>query len=409
LIIRKLIIFVVLSQLSGCMSIPQTRPFVDQVTKQQAKTFPRYAEFANVYIQRPYSSRWTTYYDVFIDDKQVTQLQIGQSTNLKAAPGLYRFRVSEPENEYKLGVDLVAEFELELQAGGQVFLTCGDNREWDASDRFMLPAQACGEGGERRWVTQNGVKFCGQPKPDFKSKRELEWHGVVYSRVEFNNCRLLKDSSRFMKATYEMHDNHAHMVASDVEIVTPMKGMAASSKSTVAKAVPVAAKQKSVTSPVFAALKKSESCKLVNTHWAYTGESCKGGLATGKGSAEDNQGLKFIGSFANGKRVEGDIYQNEEMIFSGKLVDDKPHGNAVCLHEGEYEECRYFKGKRIDTLYKIRKENDKMRADMKRNKQARPISTYSSSQSSSVTDYAVNAAQKEATDRAVNYIFDSLF
>lgn len=42
-------------------------------------------------------------------------------------------------------------------------------------------------------------------------------------------------------------------------------------------------------------------------------------------------GLRYQGNFKAGQRVDGEIYQNGEMIFAGQLVEDKPHGEALCL------------------------------------------------------------------------------
>jgi len=156
----------------------------------------------------------------------------------------------------------------------------------------------------------------------------------------------------------------------------------------------------------FAQYQARAKCTLINNDWVYTGSQCKKGMAHGKGSAEDRQGLKFIGLFAAGQRVKGEIHQNNNMIFSGSLVDDKPEGSAICFYEGEYEECRFFKGKRIDTLYKIRKENEKMKGDIAQMKQSRPSA---SSRTKGIGDYAEDALKKEATDRAASFIFDQLF
>ena len=148
--------------------------------------------------------------------------------------------------------------------------------------------------------------------------------------------------------------------------------------------------------------------KLKNDNWAYTGKACENGLAHGMGRAEDNAGLKFIGMFENGQRTKGEIFQAGNMIFEGNLVDDKPNGNAICYYEGEHEECRFYKGKRIDTLYKIRKENAKMKEDMARMQPARSVSA-SNTSPKGVGDYAVDAVQQEGIDRATSFIFDSLF
>jgi len=156
----------------------------------------------------------------------------------------------------------------------------------------------------------------------------------------------------------------------------------------------------------FVVLQAKAECTLTNKDWVYTKGTCKHGLANGKGTAEDKQGLKFIGEFKNGQRIKGEIHQAGNMIFSGGLVNDKPDGDAICFFEGEYEECRFFKGKRIDTLYKMRKENAKMQAKMTQMQVSKQIS---SSQQKDVGDYAADALKREAADRAADYIFDRLF
>ncbi len=156
----------------------------------------------------------------------------------------------------------------------------------------------------------------------------------------------------------------------------------------------------------FEQLSRKAKCKLKNSNWVYTAENCKDGYAEGEGSAEDRSGLKFIGSFKAGSRVKGEIHQNDEMIFSGELVDDKPSGNAICLFEKEYEECRFFRGKRIDTLYKVRKENAKNMARMEKMQLQRQVSA---TKAKSSTDHAVDALEKEGMKRAASFIFDQLF
>jgi len=161
--------------------------------------------------------------------------------------------------------------------------------------------------------------------------------------------------------------------------------------------------------------KKHESkCKLKNRNWVYLGSNCKDGYADGEGTSIDRRGLKFIGKFASGERVKGDIHQNGEMIFSGDLKHDKPDGNAICFFEGEYEECRFFRGKRIDTLYKIRKENAKNLAkiEMIQKDNNKAVTRYNPNNASSETNeqnVVVDALEKEGAKRAASFIFDQLF
>ncbi len=164
----------------------------------------------------------------------------------------------------------------------------------------------------------------------------------------------------------------------------------------------------------FTTKRQQAKCRLMNYNWAYLGDSCKNGYADGDGSSIDRKGLKFVGTFKAGQRVKGDIMQNGEMIFSGDLKNDKPDGSAICFFEGEYEECRFFRGKRIDTLYKIRKENAKNLAKMEKMQKENAVAAQRNNNSnnnsqSNKPNALVGAIEKEATRRAASFIFDQLF
>lgn len=161
------------------------------------------------------------------------------------------------------------------------------------------------------------------------------------------------------------------------------------------------------------AFKKQQNeaqCRLNNLNWAYLGDNCLDGLADGEGSSVDKQGLKFTGSFKAGNRVTGDIHQDGDMIFSGDFKKDKPDGNAICMFEGEYEECRFFRGKRIDTLYKIRKENAKNLAKMEQlQAQQKQQKLSQNNNANGESNIVVDAIKREGTKRAASFIFDQLF
>ena len=153
-------------------------------------------------------------------------------------------------------------------------------------------------------------------------------------------------------------------------------------------------------------------CDLKSTNWAYLGDQCLDGLAHGEGSSVDRQGLTFIGTFKAGERVTGDIEQNGDMIFSGDFKKDKPDGSAICFFEGEYEECRFFRGKRIDTLYKIRKENAKNLAKIEQIQAEQQANQHSRSQqqnNNGQSNIVVDAIKKEGAKKAASFIFDQLF
>lgn len=163
-------------------------------------------------------------------------------------------------------------------------------------------------------------------------------------------------------------------------------------------------KEKNLKEIEFSKVLKASKCNLKNENWAYLKGNCKNGFADGQGSSINREGIKFIGVFKSGERVKGDITQGDEMIFSGVFLNDKPNGNGICLFEGEYEECRFFRGKRIDTLYKIRKENAKNLTQMEKLKHGRDQNLQHLK-----NNVMIDALEEEATKRAASFIFDKLF
>lgn len=158
----------------------------------------------------------------------------------------------------------------------------------------------------------------------------------------------------------------------------------------------------------FIAKQAKAKCALSNPNWAYLSDHCQNGLADGEGKAVDHQGLTFIGTFKAGERVSGDILQQGEMIFSGNFKQDKPDGSAICLFEGEYEECRFFRGKRIDALYKIRKENAKNLAQMTE-LQAQQNTNQTYQEQGNQSNIMVDALKEQGAKKAAAFIFDKLF
>lgn len=160
-------------------------------------------------------------------------------------------------------------------------------------------------------------------------------------------------------------------------------------------------------------LKQKQSCNLRETDWAYLGSNCKAGFAHGRGKAQNPvTELTFEGSFIDGARIEGVIYHQNEPLFEGKINQGKPDGNGICYHQNEPEECRYYKGKRIDGLYKQRMElavqqqyMEMLKLQMEKMKQQ---GTAANAQGS-ITDTARDALMKEAGDRVIGKIFDHLF
>lgn len=175
-----------------------------------------------------------------------------------------------------------------------------------------------------------------------------------------------------------------------------------------------------------AKLKESQACELKDQNWFYLGTNCEAGFAEGKGTAIHKDGeLKFSGMFASGMRTNGEIQHNNVPLFDGPIVDGKPNGIGVCFLKGQPEECKYYKGERIDTLHKQRIELASQRKYMELMKQemsemkemnAKPNVVVQQApvqqtgyQSPTVGDHVKDAVMKKAASTVTDMIFDSLF
>tara|TARA_R110001599_G_scaffold268051_1_gene468946 strand:+ start:201 stop:1373 length:1173 start_codon:yes stop_codon:yes gene_type:complete len=388
--LRILFAFLFLPLLIACSGIPQVQPVASTEQINQASRLSSLPEHANIYFARPYEVPEMSYHTIYINDKKVSQLLSVQYTNLKLAPGLYSFSIKSnspdyPDHQYYNRT--ISNFDLELEAGSVALLSCGKNSlsGWESTDRFILPLDSCTQNTGLSTINQDGITFCSKK---FEVKSELKWHGVVYSKESLENCKLTPNKNIIS----------GQMVLADASQIEAKVAVAANQNITQDLAEPLAIGAQAE----FDILMTNANCKVNNTNWAYTGENCSNGLAHGEGSAQDTKGLTFVGTFSEGMRIKGEILQDGNMIFSGMLIDDKPDGSAICFYEGEYEECRFYKGKRIDTLYKIRIENAKI-------KHKNPMKYASAAPSKDITDHAVDSLGKEAFSQAASFIFDSLF
>ncbi|MEH6347446.1 MAG: hypothetical protein V7785_20285 [Bermanella sp.] len=178
------------------------------------------------------------------------------------------------------------------------------------------------------------------------------------------------------------------------------------------------------------ALTAKQSCKLKESNWIYLSNACSGNYAHGIGKAQTFTGLTFIGTFDNGFRIKGEILAGGELKYDGTLKGGKPHGEGVCMHKGEPEACKYYKGKRIDVLYKQRiefaiqsekfeqqqqllsKQQQDILASQKELSNERRNSTYANNGAGSTNtgdNVLVKAIKRKAADKAADMLFDQLF
>ncbi len=117
-----------------------------------------------------------------------------------------------------------------------------------------------------------------------------------------------------------------------------------------------------------AELKFQEKCAMESEGWVFIEGSCKNKLGHGKGVAVTLEGSRYEGEFALGVFKHGQLYENEKMIYEGSFKNTLPHGLGICFFEGTFEECKQYRGQRIDSLFKqrhyLRKELDQMKTEL---------------------------------------------
>ena len=105
-------------------------------------------------------------------------------------------------------------------------------------------------------------------------------------------------------------------------------------------------------------LLKKQHCSLNTRDWIYIDNKCRGRKAHGIGRAVYKDGKHFFkGEINKGRLVLGEYLENGKTIYEGKFVNNRPHGAGICFYKNKPEECRYYKGERVDSLYKQRQEN----------------------------------------------------
>ncbi|MEH6345989.1 MAG: hypothetical protein V7785_12940 [Bermanella sp.] len=186
----------------------------------------------------------------------------------------------------------------------------------------------------------------------------------------------------------------------------------------------------------------SQACVLHDNKWLYLSKSCSGKYAHGEGKAQTESGLTFIGLFKNGYRVKGEVLLNGSLKYDGNIKNGRPHGEGVCIHNGEPEACKFYKGKRIDGLYKqriefaiqseklekqqqeiVKQQNKILATQNKQNRMletqrklateragsSQPVQYKHSTETNTAPNPLESALKRKAADKAADFIFDQLF
>lgn len=103
------------------------------------------------------------------------------------------------------------------------------------------------------------------------------------------------------------------------------------------------------------ALKNRQLCPMKELNWFYVKGECENDVPQGAGEVVHLDGiLKFKGTVENGIRTQGMIIANGIELFDGRIKNGKPDGHGICFHENEPEDCKFYRGKRVDAIYKQR-------------------------------------------------------
>ena len=174
----------------------------------------------------------------------------------------------------------------------------------------------------------------------------------------------------------------------------------------------------------------SQACRVNEDGWIYQGKQCKGSWVHGEGkSVNSEKNLSFIGLYRNGKRVKGLVSYNNQPMFDGVISNGRPNGEGICFYKGDPEKCEFYKGKRVDVIFKQRLANaeqerkmDAKLAEMKRmqeqqNARISQIQGQVRSNKSQVTNKSSGGigkqigdyALKKAGEKVMDSLFDRLF
>ncbi|MEH6344542.1 MAG: ankyrin repeat domain-containing protein [Bermanella sp.] len=147
-------------------------------------------------------------------------------------------------------------------------------------------------------------------------------------------------------------------------------------------------------------IKSQEKCAMESENWVFVEGSCKNKLGHGKGVAVTLEGNRFEGEFTLGMFSRGQYFENENMVYEGPYENGLPHGLGICFFEGSFEECKQYRGQRIDSLFKQRQY---MRKELALSRKANNSGADSSS-SSGKLGYLSDLNSEDDIDRTVSRV-----
>lgn len=157
-------------------------------------------------------------------------------------------------------------------------------------------------------------------------------------------------------------------------------------------------------------------CIIKDTNWISSSTSCKNGFLTGKATAFHHNGkLKFEGTFKEGVMIKGTVFYKDDPYYIGSIVDNEMHGEGICYFRNKPEKCEYYKGDRIDTIYKLRflMRQQLLAIQGMMNEQAalysQQINTQQPQQGTDIGSQIGGKVLQKATEKMVDSILDQFF
>lgn len=237
-----LFLFLSLQACTGVVDAPMSRPGTENDKTYALNPAPSKPGLAVVYIHREGDIINIANALVGVNQTRIVSLKEGTFTRIELPPGLHTFRyvVHEPDFTAKV-------------------------TGYNSGEKTMLV-----KAGVANLVTLDSS--------------DLHLHQILY--IDRPTEALVHKADYLHPYRPRFED----LVARVAKTETSKSVTAALPQSTTVKA----AAKPTITATEFSRLQKNAACKLKSAHWAYTANSCKQGLAHGKGTAVDTKGLNSL-------------------------------------------------------------------------------------------------------------------
>lgn len=394
----------ILVLLQSCAT-PLHAPAANPQQTSDALSLKSYKEYANVYIRRDYAWGGSAgAMTVDINNQSIGELINESYFNIKILPGTYTINTHHEEassGKKIISQGTTAEFSYKFKAGEVILIQCTWDVIFKDQDRYTRIK------GNILTSTSSGrtsiVSVCwGESKPST-------------IRPILKDSLLLAASVDLIAPTGYAEYNQAKKKNTVNDYQSFVTAFPASSYTEEAQISLDELHEREQTEN-WNKLSQQQQCTLQHEDWLYLDKNCKNRMANGKGRAVyiDTR-HSFNGLIKNGQFISGKYLLDGDMLYDGQFKNAKPSGNGVCLYKGALEECKYYNGERVDSLYKHRVAILEMeeRQQKKFDKLSDEISSLNTARMQGGQSSKGNAIGDALVDEAINQgmekLFDSLF